>query len=59
MTDAGCEDCAENTYSGDAAEDCTACDDGKISAAGSSSEDACYWGKSEYAKQQIKLISVF
>ena len=59
MTSDGCEECGEDTYSGDAADFCTACDEGKVSPAGSSSEDACYWGKSEYAKQQIKLISMF
>ena len=44
MTESGCQQCEENTYSGDGAESCTSCPDGKISAAGSTSEADCYYG---------------
>jgi hypothetical protein len=35
MTDTGCQQCGENTFSGDGALSCTSCPDGTISAAGS------------------------
>ena len=35
----------ENTYSGPGAYSCVECPDGMISAAGSTSKDACYSGK--------------
>ena len=41
MTESGCQLCGNNTYSGDGAESCTSCPDGKISAAGSTSEADC------------------
>ena len=44
MTESGCQQCGENTYSGDGASSCTACPDGKISAAGSTSEADCEHG---------------
>ena len=46
MTDSGCQQCEENTYSGDGASSCTSCPDGKLSAAGSTSEDDCSHGES-------------
>ena len=44
MTESGCQLCGNNTYSGDGAESCTSCPDGKISVAGSSSEADCRYG---------------
>ena len=44
MTESGCQQCGENTYSGDGASSCTSCPDGKLSAEGSTSEDHCYYG---------------
>ena len=44
MTESGCQQCGENTYSRDGASSCTGCPDGKLSAAGSTSEDDCYYG---------------
>ena len=35
MTETGCQQCKENTFSGDGASSCTSCPDGTISAAGS------------------------
>jgi hypothetical protein len=45
MTDSGCQQCRKNTYSGDGASSCTSCPDGMLSAAGSTSEDDCEYGK--------------
>ena len=45
MTDSGCQQCGENTFSGAGASSCTSCPDGMISAAGSTSEDDCAYGK--------------
>ena len=44
MTENGCHQCGENTYSDDGASSCTSCPDGMISAAGSTSEEDCYEG---------------
>ena len=33
MTDSGCQQCGENSYSGDGASSCTSCPEGKVSAA--------------------------
>ena len=41
MTESGCQQCGENTYSGDGAESCKSCPDGKTSAAGSTSSADC------------------
>ena len=46
MTDSGCQQCGENTYSGDGASSCISCPDGKLSAAGSTSADGCAYGMS-------------
>ena len=45
MTDTGCQQCGVNTFSEDGASSCTKCPDGKISPAGSTSQDDCYFGK--------------
>ena len=45
MTDSGCVECAENTYNGDGKDNCTACPDGMVAPAGSTTEDDCYYGK--------------
>ena len=47
MTDNGCQQCGKNAYSGDGAESCTSCPDGKISDAGSTSEADCEYGKEQ------------
>ena len=44
MTESGCQQCGENTYSGAGASECTSCPDDKVSAAGSTSEDSCKYG---------------
>ena len=44
MTESGCVECGANTYSSDAAAECTSCPEGKVSAAGSTSEDDCQYG---------------
>ena len=41
MTESGCVECGANTYSSDAASECTSCPDGKISTAGS---NECHYG---------------
>ena len=45
MTENGCQQCGENTYSGAGASECTDCPDDKISDAGSTSEADCEDGK--------------
>ena len=40
----GCELCGENTFSDAGASSCTQCPDGRVSAAGSTSQDDCYYG---------------
>ena len=45
MTDSGCQQCGENSFSGDGASFCTSCAEGKISAVGSTSEDDCDYGE--------------
>ena len=45
MTENGCEQCGENTYSGAGASSCTSCPDDMISAAGSTSEADCEYGR--------------
>ena len=45
MTDSGCQQCGENTFSAEGASSCTSCPDGKVSDAGSTSDDNCYYGK--------------
>ena len=44
MTENGCQQCGENTYSGAGASSCTSCPDDMISAAGSTSEGDCEYG---------------
>ena len=41
MTDSGCQQCGENSFSAAGASSCTSCAEGKISDAGSTSEDDC------------------
>ena len=45
MTDSGCEECGNDTYSGYGADNCTSCPDGMVSDAGSDSEYDCYYGR--------------
>ena len=44
MTDGGCQQCEENTFSGDGASSCTSCPDGMTSAAGSAYSHSCEYG---------------
>ena len=44
MTDSGCQQCGENTYSTDGASSCTICPADKVSAAGSTSAHNCSYG---------------
>ena len=55
MTENGCEQCGENTYSGAGASSCTSCPDDIISAAGSTSEADCEYGR---FGQIINLIPI-
>ena len=45
MTDTGCQQCGENTFSEKGSSFCTSCPDGQISAPGSSSRNNCSYGK--------------
>ena len=45
MTENGCQQCGENTFSGAGAPSCTSCPDDMISAAGSTSEADCEYGE--------------
>ena len=45
MTESGCQQCEENTFSGEGASSCTSCPDGKVSAAGSTSVNDCDYGR--------------
>ena len=45
MTGSGCVECGANTYSGDAATECTSCPDQMISSPGSQREFDCSFGK--------------
>ena len=55
MTENGCKQCGENTYSSDEASSCTSCPDDMISAAGSTSEADCEYGR---FGQIINLIPI-
>ena len=64
MTDIGCQRCGANTFSSDEASSCVNCPDGKISNAGSTSADNCYYGnmmanKRNLMKQGLILINNF
>ena len=45
MTDSGCQQCGENTFSAAEASSCSSCPKDMVSAAGSTSEDDCSYGK--------------
>ena len=45
MTDSGCQQCGENTFSAAEASSCSSCPKDMVSAAGSTSEDDCAYGK--------------
>ena len=55
MTENGCQQCGENTYSGDGASACISCPDDMISAAGSTSEADCEYGR---FGQRINFIPI-
>ena len=59
MTETGCQQCGENTFSGDGASSCTSCPDGMLSAAGSTSEDDCSYGKFIIKRHRIKIKVLF
>ena len=56
MTESGCQICGNNTFSGDGASVCTDCPDGKVSEAGSTSEDDCYYGNLFICYRKNSLI---
>ena len=56
MTENGCQQCGENTFSGAGASSCTSCPDGMISPAGSTSEADCEYGR---FGQRINFIRLF
>ena len=58
MTDSGCQQCGENTYSGDGASSCTSCPDGKLSVAGSTSEFDCYFGMALHILREFSLSEI-
>ena len=45
MTETGCQQCGENTFSTAGASSCSSCPKDMVSAAGSTSEDNCSYGK--------------
>ena len=47
MTDNGCQQCEENTFSAAGAFSCTGCSEDMVSPAGSTSEDDCFFGKTD------------
>ena len=54
MTESGCQQCGDDTYSSDGANICTSCPDGKICDAGSISEADCYEPE---GKKMIDLLN--
>ena len=44
MTETGCQQCGENTFSAAGASSCSSCPKDMVSAAGSTSEDDCSYG---------------
>ena len=55
MTDTGCQQCGANTYSDTGASSCIECPDEKISNAGSTSAEDCYYGKTKYKRLYITI----
>ena len=55
MTDSGCQQCGENTFSAAKASSCSSCPKDMVSAAGSTSEDDCSYGKK---KVQYFIINI-
>ena len=53
MTDNGCRQCGENSFSADGASSCESCPEDMVSAAGSSSEDDCSFGKNIFLSRAI------
>ena len=53
MTDNGCRQCGENTFSTEGASSCESCPEDMVSAAGSSSEDDCSFGKNIFLSRTI------
>ena len=47
MTDIGCQQCGENTFSAVGASSCSGCHEGMVSAAGSTSDEDCFFGKGD------------
>ncbi|KAL5266805.1 hypothetical protein ACHWQZ_G004004 [Mnemiopsis leidyi] len=56
MTETGCQQCGENTFSEDGASSCTSCPDGQISPAGSTSQDDCYEESGNKIKYKFKTV---
>ena len=53
MTESGCQQCGENTFSGPGASSCTKCPDENISPAGSTSQGDCHYGKTHFVALQL------
>ena len=47
MTETGCQQCGENTFSEDGASSCTSCPEDMVSTTGSKSEEDCFFGKTK------------
>ena len=58
MAESGCVECGANTYSGDAATECTSCTEGKVSAVGSTSEADCQYGSYYILKSWVVLLGI-
>ena len=58
MTEGGCVECGANTYSGETATECTSCPEGKLSAAGSTSEADCQYGLYYILQSWVVLLGI-
>ena len=59
MTVSGCQQCGENSYSGDGASSCISCPDGQVSDSGSKAIDDCQYGMFFCAKRTYFVITSF
>ena len=56
MTENGCKECEENTFSADGASNCTSCPEKMISPAGSTSVESCVFGMYSALVKQYRII---
>ena len=60
MTERGCKECGENSYSGDGASSCISCPDGQVLDAGSTSVEDCQYGNMFFlCKEDIFCYYIF